>query len=109
MMSLEEFDPRPEEYWGTAQSGLKRFLQATKGMGQCVSLLFDESTGAGVWKPASATNAAPTPLEYNVLPKQVIQTEVNSFKESLAVTEAEICHIEKETREQRESLKWFQY
>lgn len=107
MMSLEEFDPRPEEYRGTAQSGLKRFLQATKGMGLCVSLLFDESTR--VWKPASATNAAPTPLDYNVLPKQVIRTEVNSFKESLAVTEAEICRIEKETREQRESLKWFQY
>lgn len=43
VMSLEEFDPRPEEYHGTAQSGLERFMQATKGMGLCVSLLFDGS------------------------------------------------------------------
>ena len=108
IVSLEQFDPRPEEYRGTAQSGLKRFLQATKGMGLCLSLLFDESTR--VWKTSSTTDDdMPTPLEYNILPKQVVQSEVNSFEESLAVTEADICRIERETREQRESLKWFQY
>ena len=33
---------------------------------------------------------------------------MKSFKESLLVSEADICRIEKETREQRDSLKWFQ-
>ena len=109
MVSLESFNPCPEEYRGRAQSGLNRFLQATKGMGLCVSLLFDESTQ--VWKPPSA-NATPTvstPLEYNFQSKQVIQEEVKSFKDSLAVSEADICRIERETREQRDSLKWFQF
>ena len=100
IVSLEQFDPRPEEYRGTAQSGLKRFLQATKGMGLCLSLLFDESTR--VWKTSSTTDDdMPTPLEYNILPKQVVQSEVNSFVESLPVTEADICRIERETRAKR--------
>ena len=51
----------------------------------------------------------PTAVEYNVLSKEEIQVEVKSLKESLAVSEADICRIEKETREQKDSLKWFQY
>ena len=108
---LESFDPRPDKHKGTASSSLNRFLEATRGKGLCLSLLFDES--ARVWKPPTNDDAGkdetpPTPLDYSILSKDKIQVEVKSFKESLAVTEADICRIEKETREQRDSLKWFQ-
>ena len=107
MLPLESFDPWPEEYQGTARSNLKQFIEATKGMGLCVSLLFDPSTQ--MWKPS--TNFAPpaTPPEYNVLSKAAIQVEVQSFKKSLAVTEADVQNIEIKTRDQRESLEWFQF
>lgn len=62
-----------------------------------------------VWKPpkdndTNMDETPPTPLDYNIQSKEDIQKEV----ESLAVNEADICHIEKETREQRDSPKWFQ-
>ena len=108
---LESFDPRPDEYKGTASSLLNHFLEATKGKGLCMSLLFDES--ARVWKPPTNDDAvedetSPTPVDYSILSKEKIQVEVNSFKESLSVSEADICRIEQETREQRDCLKWFQ-
>ena len=108
---LESFDPCPDECKGTASSSLNRFLEATRGKGLCMSLLFDES--ARVWKPPTNNDAEkeetpPTPVDYSILSKDKILTEVNLFKESLSVTEADICRIEKETREQRDSLKWFQ-
>ena len=39
MLPLESFDPRPEEYQGTARSNLKQFIEATKGW-DCVSHSF---------------------------------------------------------------------
>jgi hypothetical protein len=80
IVPLESFDPRPEEYRGTARSGLDHILQATKGMGLCVSLLFDTSTR--VWRLPPATDMhdidsmPPTPLEYNIISKEEIQAEV---------------------------------
>ena len=76
-----------------------------------MSLLFDEL--ARVWKPPTNDDAIedetfPTPVDYSILSKEKIQVEVNSFKESLSVSEADICRIEQETREQRDCLKWFQ-
>ena len=105
---LESFDPHPVKYRGTAPASLKHFLQTTKGMALCTSLLYDKS--ARVWKSSSndINERSPTPMEYNILSKKEIQAEVIAFKESLAVSEADICHIERETREQRDSLKWFQ-
>ena len=64
-----------------------------------------------MWKPlATDVDSAPqTPQEYHLLPKEEIQIEVQSFKKSLAVTEADVQRIEEETRGQRESFKWFQF
>lgn len=102
MSPLESFDPRPEAYRGTVRTGLGEFLQVTKGMGLCVSLLFDESTR--VWKPpsisANADSTPPTPVEYNIPSKSEIQAEVQSFKASLTVSESDVCRIERGTREQ---------
>ena len=106
VLPLESFDPRPEEYRGTASASLENFLVATKGRGLCMSLLFDKSTR--LWKQprtAASTNlTAPAPLEYNIVSKQIIEAEVELFKKTLAVTELDICRIEKETREQRDCL-----
>ena len=106
VLPLESFDPRPEEYRGTASAS---GVVATKGRGLCMSLIFDKSTR--LWKQshtAASTNlTAPAPLEYNIVSKQIIEAEVELFK-TLAVSELNICRIEKETREQRDCLKWFQ-
>ena len=102
---MESFDPRPVKYHGTACASLKDSLEATKRTGLCI---FDKS--ARVWKPPGndVNERSQTPLEYNIPSKKVIQAEVIAFKESLAVSEADICRIERETRDQRDSLKWFQ-
>ena len=80
-----------------------------KGKGLGVSLLFDPTVR--VWRnstsSAGPSTAPPTPEDYNILPKQVLQAEVASLKKSLSVSEVDICRIERETREQRNSHKWF--
>ena len=78
-------------------------------MGLCVSLLSDQSTQ--VWRqPSSKTKSTPpAPMEYNIPSKEEVQAEVISFKNSSAVSEIDICQIEKENRERRDSLKWFQF
>ena len=109
MSPLESFDPCPEKICGTVNAGLERFLEATKGMGLCVSLLFDQSMQ--IWRqPSSNTKSTPpAPTEYDIPSKEKVQAEVISFKNSLAASEVDICQIEKETREQSDSLKWFQF
>ena len=39
--SLEDFDPRPLEYRGTASTNLLQLLNDVRGQGLCLSLLFD--------------------------------------------------------------------
>ena len=43
-VQMEEFDPRPEAYRGTANANLLTLLDKVHGKGLCVSLLFDPST-----------------------------------------------------------------
>ena len=38
---VEDFDPRPDSFQGTASKGLPELLQKVKGEQLCVSLLFD--------------------------------------------------------------------
>ena len=40
---IEDFDPRPLEYRGTAASRLPQLLDTVKGEKLCISLLFDET------------------------------------------------------------------
>ena len=108
IQSLETFDPRPAEYRGTATASLNKFIETTKGRWSCVSLLFDESTR--VWlkhqlQPAEEKSLVPT--EYNICSKEIIQSEVAAFKESLKIDEAGINGIERETREQTKSHNWY--
>ena len=46
------------------------------------------------------------PTEYNICSKEMIQSEVAPFKESLKI-EAGVNGIERETREQTKSHKWY--
>ena len=82
MVPLESFDPSPAEFQNTASSSLDTFLEAMKGKGLGVSLLFDPTVR--VWRnsPSSAgpSTAPPTPEDYNIVPKQVLQAEVASLK-----------------------------
>ena len=43
LQPLETFDPRPEEFQGTATDMLSQFLTKMKGKGLGVSLLFDQT------------------------------------------------------------------
>ena len=101
---LESFDPRPVKYHGTACASLKDSLEATKGMGLSTSVLFDKS--ARVWKPPGndVNERSQTPLEYNIPSKKVIQAEVIAFKESLAVSEADIFAVLKGRQGTKETL-----
>ena len=86
ILELESFNPRPDEYKGTASSSLNKFVEATRGKGLCMLLLFDESTR--VWKPpmngdAGKDESPPTPIDYRILSEEKTLTEVKSFKESL--------------------------
>ena len=72
MSQLESYNSCPEKYLSIANAGLEIFLQATKGMGLCVSLLFDQSRW--VWRQPfiNVKSTPPAPLEYNILSKQEV-------------------------------------
>ena len=44
LKSLEDFDPRPEKYRGTAKENMKPLLEELRDEGLCVSLLLDSKT-----------------------------------------------------------------
>lgn len=99
--SLEDFDPRPERYRGTAKQNLPALLDRVRGQGLCVSLLFDprachhdegESTSKSVPNLPSCEN---------------LQQTIAEFKKSLQVTSEEIRSIERKTVGQRHSPMWF--
>ena len=48
ILRVEDFDPRPESFRGTASHGLPELLQKLKGEQLCVSLLFDSHYGSEV-------------------------------------------------------------
>ena len=57
LQPLEEFDPRPPEYRGTARDHLPTLLDQLCGKGLCISLTLDPKTRS--WKDvASVTNDA---------------------------------------------------
>ena len=81
--SVHDFDPRPIQYRGTAQTQLETFLSKMKGKELGVSLLFD-------------------------LPnKQQLEESIGQFKLSLSLPEEKIKEIEINTRDQRNSPLWF--
>ena len=98
--SLEDFDPRPPQYQGTARSLMPNLLNKVRGKGLCISLLLDPSTRH--WR-----SSAPTEASFSMPDITQLQQTIQEFKNSLRVTPERGREIERLTREQRNSPMWF--
>jgi len=98
--TLEDFDPRPPQYLGTATSLMPNLLDKVRGKGLCISLLLDPSTRH--WK-----GSAPTEASFSMPDITQLQQTVQEFKNSLRVIPERVREIERLTREQRNSPMWF--
>ena len=99
---LEEFDPRPPEFKGTATANLTTFLDNTKGRNLGVSLLLDPSTR--VWMENSEADKMEPP---SIPSDEQLLLHVAAFKQSLKLPTSKIREIERETRDQAQSPLWF--
>ncbi len=95
MQNLETYDPRPEEVRNKIGSRVCKFLDQVRGKGLCVSLLLD---------PSVCVNTPQQP----VLTKEELLKKVEELKKSLKVSEENIREIERTTRNQSNSPKWFE-
>lgn len=96
---VEDFDPRPESFRGTASHGLPELLQKLKGEQLCVSLLFDSQF--------KSEEVLSTPTSHRIPDLSKLKDTILKFKETLQVTPERSREIERGTREQRNSQLWF--
>ena len=97
IVPLEDFDPRPPQFQGTAHQRLPELLEKIRGEQLCVSLIFDEHYRH------SDDNSATSPTK-PVLPYvSKLRKSVSAFKESLKMSDEDIRKVEQNTREQRHS------
>lgn len=88
LSNLEDFDPRPAEFRGTAKTELATFFSKVCGKGLAVSLLFDPSTRVCMEQSSA-------PLGLPDLPsQQQLEQTVSHFKTSLRVSEERARLIE---------------
>ena len=99
--SVEDFDPRPLEFRGSASSRLPDLLQKVKGEQLCVSLLLDSSFCHSDNPTTMGQTSSP-----NLPSVASLQDTIEAFKHSLKISEHEARHIEQNTREQRNSALW---
>ena len=93
----EDFDPRPIELRGNAQSLLETFLKTVHGESLGVSVMFD---------PQYCHQTMPD-IQPDMPSVCVIKKTVASFKESLRMPAEKLREIEHNTRAQRDSPLWF--
>lgn len=93
----EYFDPRPEDYRGTAKSLLPDLLESVRGESLGISVLFDEKH----CQHTILSNDTYVPSLSN------IKETVAAFKQSLKMSPSQLRNIEQSTRDQRESSLWF--
>ena len=97
-MSLtDDFDPRPLEHRGTAQSLLPALLDSVRGDSLGVSVMFDPR-----YRQQTVPVSSP-----DIPVTSAIQEAVATFKESLIMSTSKLQEIEQNTRAQRDSLLWF--
>jgi hypothetical protein len=101
LKSLEDFDPRPEKYRGTAKENIKPLLEKLLDEGLCVSLLLDCKTYS---LDEGETSASSTP---HLPSTSDLESTVEAFIKSLEVSEEEARSIERKTVEQTDSPFWF--
>ena len=92
---LEDFDPRPTQYRGTAKDHMPTLLNKIHDKSLCLSLLFNKS--------CQNNNTIHSPADTNMPSIESLKRTVEAFKSSLKVSEEAIRKIENETREQRAS------
>ena len=101
---VEDYDPRPPEFLGSASDRLPALLEEIRGEHLCVSLLFDKKCRH--WNAEDEQNMN-QPSAHNVPADAALQTTMSAFKESQRISEAKAREIEQGTREQRLSSLWF--
>ena len=95
--AMEDFDPRPAEFRGTAHDRLPGLLEKIHGENLCISLLFDEhhrhwdSNTPPVIRPESDPNLPGV---------AALRKTVEAFKTSLNMSEEAIRKVERDTKEQ---------
>lgn len=99
--SVEEFDPRPPEFRGTASQRLPELLQELKHEHLCISLLYDPECRQ------DALEEAQQPASYNVPNIADLTDAMAAFKETLKISRDVAREIEKSTQQQRLSTKWY--
>ena len=97
---LEDFDPRPVEFRGSAKSNLPKLLTEVEGKKLCISLLLDP-----IYCEERATNLQPD--AYSIPSVSNLKSTIQEFKKSLEVSQDEARKIERDTRDQRMSSTWF--
>ena len=95
---LEDFDPHPMQYQGTAKDHMLTLLDKIHGKSLCLSLLFDKS--------CQNSNTIRSPADTSMPSIESLKQTVEAFKSSLKVSEEAIHKIENETREQRACMRF---
>ena len=81
---VEDYDPRPPEFRGTASARLPALLEDIRGEHLCVSLLFDKK--CRYWNTEDEKSNQPT--GHSVPADAALQTTMSAFKESQHISEA---------------------
>ena len=104
IQSVEEFDPRPPEFRGTASKRMPEpFLEEIRGDNLCVSLLFDRKCRH--WDADKQDLNQPS--GHSIPADADLKTTMSAFKDSMNISEAKAREIEQSTRQQRLSPLWF--
>ena len=98
LTQVEDFDPRPLRFRGTAHENLPQLLESVRSQSLCISLLFDRTFRH--WESTTSSEEPSLPST------PALRDSVNAFKTSLAVSAEEIRKIERETMQQRNSPVW---
>lgn len=98
---IEEFDPRPLKYKGTASANVPSLLTKVQGKGLCLSLLLDPSCRPLPSNDLISMCPPELPSIHN------LNTTIAAFMESLKITADKIHQIERDTRDQRHSALWY--
>ena len=102
---LEDFDPRPAKFKGTAKNYLPALLNNLHAEELCISLLLDSNLCPN---DGTTLSSSSVPTSSTLLGIEKLIKSVSAFKENLSIADEKIREIELNTREQRESTLWFQ-
>lgn len=100
IQTIEDFDPRPAEYKGSAIQRLPELLQKIKGDDLCLSLLLGNSYQPDDDQPLQ-------PSSYNLPGIDMLKQTMQAFKDSMQITAEKAREIERNTRDQRSSSLWY--